>query len=39
MPPKTTLWKLEDHTLGKHRVLKNYIPEFGVKERLIKLVE
>ena len=25
MPPKTTLWKLEDHTLGKHRVLKNYM--------------
>ncbi len=25
MPPKTTLWKLEDHTLGKHFVLKNYM--------------
>lgn len=25
MPPRTTLWTLEDHTLGKHRVLKNYM--------------
>ena len=25
MPPKTTLWPLEDHTLGKHMVLKNYM--------------
>ena len=23
LPPKTTLWKLEDHTLGNHFVLKN----------------
>ncbi len=25
MPPSTTLWKLEDHTLGKHRVLAKYL--------------
>ena len=25
MPSKTTLWPVEDHTLGKHRVLKNYM--------------
>ena len=25
MPPKTTLWPLEDHTRGKHEVLKNYM--------------
>lgn len=25
MPPKTTLWQLEPHTLGKHLVLKRYL--------------
>ncbi|MDE0068088.1 MAG: three-Cys-motif partner protein TcmP [Caldilineaceae bacterium] len=25
MPPESTLWPLEDHTLGKHRVLRNYM--------------
>ncbi|MCY4082250.1 MAG: three-Cys-motif partner protein TcmP [Caldilineaceae bacterium] len=25
MPSKTTTWQLEDHTLGKHRVLRNYM--------------
>ena len=25
MPSKATLWPLEDHTLGKHKVLKNYL--------------
>ena len=25
MPPNTTTWPLENHTLGKHRVLKNYM--------------
>ena len=25
MPPKTTLWPLEEHTRGKHLVLKNYM--------------
>ncbi len=25
MPPKATIWQLEDHTLGKHRVLMNYM--------------
>ena len=25
MPPKTTTWELEDHTLGKHRVLESYM--------------
>ncbi len=25
MPPTTTLWQLEEHTLGKHRVLENYM--------------
>ena len=25
MPPKATKWQLEDHTLGKHRVLRNYM--------------
>ncbi len=25
MPPRTTTWKLDNHTLGKHRVLKNYM--------------
>ena len=25
MPPKTTLWPLDEHTLGKHLVLKNYM--------------
>ena len=25
MPTKTTLWRLEDYTLGKHKVLKNYL--------------
>ena len=25
MPPNTTLWKLESHTIGKHLVLKNYM--------------
>ena len=25
MPPKTTLWSLDDHTLGKHMVLRAYM--------------
>ena len=25
MPPKTTTWQLESHTLGKHEVLRNYM--------------
>ena len=25
MPPRSTLWALENHTLGKHLVLKNYM--------------
>ncbi len=25
MPPRTTLWPLDDHTVGKHMVLKNYM--------------
>lgn len=25
MPPKTTLWPLEPHTVGKHEVLRNYL--------------
>ena len=25
MPPKTTLWPLDDHTLGKHMVLRAYM--------------
>ena len=25
MPPETTLWNLEPHTIGKHLVLKNYM--------------
>ena len=25
MPPEATKWQLEDHTLGKHRVLRNYM--------------
>ena len=25
MPPRTTTWPLENHTLGKHRVLRNYM--------------
>ena len=25
MPPKTTKWPLEPHTLGKHLVLENYM--------------
>lgn len=25
MPPRSTLWTLENHTLGKHLVLKNYM--------------
>ena len=25
MPPKTTIWKLEPHTLGKHLVLRAYL--------------
>ena len=25
MPPRTTVWELDDHTLGKHLVLKSYM--------------
>ncbi len=25
MPPSTTTWQLKDHTLGKHKVLRNYM--------------
>ncbi len=25
MPPKTTLWKLDSHTIGKHLVLRSYL--------------
>ncbi|MCZ0937638.1 MAG: three-Cys-motif partner protein TcmP [Caldilineaceae bacterium] len=25
MPPRTTTWQLDDHTLGKHRVLEKYM--------------
>ena len=25
MPPRTTTWPLEQHTRGKHMVLKNYM--------------
>ena len=25
VPPKSTKWQIEDHTLGKHRVLRNYM--------------
>ena len=25
MPPRTTKWPLEPHTLGKHKVLENYM--------------
>ena len=25
MPPRSTLWALENHTRGKHLVLKNYM--------------
>lgn len=25
MPPSTTLWKLENHTIGKHKVLQHYM--------------
>ena len=25
MPPRSTLWALENHTRGKHLVLKNYL--------------
>ena len=25
MPPKTTLWPLDDHTIGKHMVLRSYM--------------
>lgn len=25
MPPRTTLWRLEDHTRGKHMVLREYL--------------
>ena len=25
MPPETTLWPLDDHTIGKHMVLRSYM--------------
>ena len=31
MPPRTTTWQLEDHTLGKHRVLENYMEAWPPK--------
>jgi len=25
MPPRSTIWKLDEHTLGKHKVLREYL--------------
>ena len=41
--PKETLWPLEPHTLGKHRVLKSYLdawlPIMGKRNRRILFID
>lgn len=43
MPPDTTLWDLEPHTIGKHLVLKNYmdawLPIMGQSNRRVLFID
>lgn len=43
MPPKSVLWKLEDHSLGKHIVLQNYLhawlPILGTTNQKLLIID
>ena len=43
MPPRTTIWDLDEHTIGKHRVLENYLhawlPIMGQSNRRVLFID
>src|SRR4051812_16197754 len=43
MPPKETVWAIESHTIGKHRVLRSYLhawlPIMGISNERILFID